>query len=83
MRKQLIINQMIEQTILYDDREKIVNIMSDSRLRNVKQCFTPNKHGTGSRFSYGWGGNLMENHVPRFNGPARMKTDVEFQIKLV
>ncbi|KAL8649422.1 MAG: hypothetical protein Q9210_004404 [Variospora velana] len=80
VRKQLIINQMIEQTMLHDDRKEAVNLMSDSRLQNVKQCFTPNKNGAGSRYSYGWGGNLVENYIPAYKGTARMKTDVEFQI---
>lgn len=81
VRKQLIISQAIEQTILMDKREDAVNLMSDSRLQNVKQCFTPNKRpGTGLRYSYGWGGGLTENYVPAFSGPPRMKTDVEFQI---
>ncbi|KAL8721353.1 MAG: hypothetical protein Q9225_001965 [Loekoesia sp. 1 TL-2023] len=81
VRKQLIINQAIEQTILIDNRPDAVNAMSDARLQNVKQCFTPNvRPGTGIRFSYGWGGGLTENYVAAFNGPPRMKTDVEFQI---
>lgn len=78
----MIINQAIEQTILIDNRQDAVNTMSDTRLQNVKQCFAPNvRPGTGIRFSYGWGGGLSENYVPAFNGPPRMKTDVEFQIK--
>lgn len=81
VRKQLIINQAIEQTILIDNRQDAVNTMSDTRLQNVKQCFAPNvRPGTGIRFSYGWGGGLSENFVAAFNGPPRMKTDVEFQI---
>ncbi|KAL9595447.1 MAG: hypothetical protein Q9219_006438 [cf. Caloplaca sp. 3 TL-2023] len=81
VRKQMIINQAIEQTILIDNRQNAVDAMSDARLRNVKQCFAPNvRPGTGIRFSYGWGGGLTENYVPAFNGPPRMKTDVEFQI---
>ncbi|KAL8711114.1 MAG: hypothetical protein Q9220_004495 [cf. Caloplaca sp. 1 TL-2023] len=81
VRKQLIINQAIEQTILVDSRADAVNVMSDARLRNVKQCFTHNvRSGTGIRFSYGFGGGLSENFVPAFNGPPRMKTDLEFQV---
>ncbi|KAI4202567.1 MAG: hypothetical protein LQ350_002510 [Teloschistes chrysophthalmus] len=81
VRKQLIINQMIEQTILIDSRPHAVNVMSDSRLQNVKQCFTHNvRPGTGIRFSYGWGGGLSENYIPAFQGSPRMKTDVEFQV---
>ncbi|KAL8953621.1 MAG: hypothetical protein Q9222_000547 [Ikaeria aurantiellina] len=81
VRKQLIINQAIEQTILVASRADAVNAMSDARLRNVKQCFTHNvRSGTGIRFSYGFGGGLSENFVPAFNGPPRMKTDVEFQV---
>ncbi|KAL8663280.1 MAG: hypothetical protein Q9202_004029 [Teloschistes flavicans] len=82
VRKQLIINQIIEQTILIDSRPHAVNVMSDSRLQNVKQCFTHNvRPGTGIRFSYGWGGGLSENYIPAFQGSPRMKTDVEFQVK--
>ncbi|KAL9026519.1 MAG: hypothetical protein Q9196_004825 [Gyalolechia fulgens] len=81
VRKQLIINQAIEQTILIENRQDAVNTMSDTRIQNVKQCYAPNvRPGTGIRFSYGWGGGLSENYVPAFNGPPRMKTDVEFQI---
>ncbi|KAI4098483.1 MAG: hypothetical protein L6R37_006470 [Teloschistes peruensis] len=81
VRKQLIINQMIEQTILIDSRPHAVNVMSDSRLQNVKQCFTHNvRPGTGIRFSYGWGGGLSENYIAAFQGSPRMKTDVEFQV---
>ncbi|KAI4204750.1 MAG: hypothetical protein LQ346_001574 [Caloplaca aetnensis] len=80
VRKQLIINQMIEQTVLHEDRQTIIDIMTESRLRNVKHCLTPNNNGSGSRFNYGWGGGLAESYIPRYNGSARMKTDVEFQI---
>ncbi|KAL8705541.1 MAG: hypothetical protein Q9201_001358 [Fulgogasparrea decipioides] len=81
VRKQLIINQMIEQTILIDSRPDAVNVMSDTRLQNVKQCFTHNvRPGTGIRFSYGWGGGLAENYIPAYQGPPRMKTDVEYQV---
>lgn len=81
VRKQLIINQMIEQTVLHENRRKLLDILSESRLQNVKQCLTPNNNGSGSRFSYGWGGGLAEGYIPQFKGSARMKTDVEFQIK--
>ncbi|KAL8807129.1 MAG: hypothetical protein Q9200_004795 [Gallowayella weberi] len=81
VRKQLVINSAIEQTILFEDRSEAVNMMTDTRLTNVKICFTPNvKRGSGSRFSYGWGGGLAENYLEPFNGPPRMKTDVEFQV---
>ncbi|KAL8874123.1 MAG: hypothetical protein Q9174_000493 [Haloplaca sp. 1 TL-2023] len=81
VRKQLIINQLIEQTILIENRPEAVNIMSEGRLENVKQCFTHNvKPGTGIRYSYGHGGGLSQTFVGAFQGPPRMKTDVEYQI---
>ncbi|KAL8856923.1 MAG: hypothetical protein Q9178_006512 [Gyalolechia marmorata] len=81
VRRQLIINHAIEQTILIDNRSDAVNIMNGARLPNVKQGFTHNKGGSGIRYSYGWGGGLQQGHVPAWNGQPRMKTDVEFQVK--
>ncbi|KAL8735651.1 MAG: hypothetical protein Q9166_000820 [cf. Caloplaca sp. 2 TL-2023] len=83
VRKQLIITQAIEQTILMENRAEAVNLMSDARLDNVKQCFVPNekaKSGAGIRYNYGWGGALASGYIPPWSGAPRMKTDVEFQV---
>ncbi|KAL8844334.1 MAG: hypothetical protein Q9176_001244 [Flavoplaca citrina] len=79
-RKQLIINQAIEQTILINSRQDATNIMNETRLSNVKQCYAHNVGGSGHRFSYGWGGGLVSAFVPAWSGPPRMKTDVEYQV---
>ncbi|KAI4165063.1 MAG: hypothetical protein LQ342_001340 [Letrouitia transgressa] len=81
VKKQLIINHAIEQTILIENRAAAVETMSESRLLNVKQCYAHNiKHGEGLRLSYGWGGGLVQGHLSAFKGTPRMKTDIEYQI---
>ncbi|KAI4111346.1 MAG: hypothetical protein LQ339_000545 [Xanthoria mediterranea] len=80
VRKQLVINQAIEQTLLIDKREEVVKKMNETRLSNVKQVYTHNARGTGLRYSYGWGGGLAQSFVPAWSGPTRMKTDVEYQV---
>ena len=80
--RQLVINQSIEQTILVEDRPHAVDLMNNSRLPNVKQCFTMNvRAGEGLRLTYGYGGNAGSNYVPPFKGLPRMGTDVEYQIQ--
>ncbi|KAL8785930.1 MAG: hypothetical protein Q9213_003079 [Squamulea squamosa] len=79
-RKQLIIVHGIDQTILIDNRKDASDLMNATRLPNVKQCFTHNTKNTGHRFTYGWGGGVVQGHVPAWNGQPRMKTDVEFQV---
>ena len=84
VRKQLIIGQGIEQTILIKDRSEAVDLMNTSRPHNVKQCFAQNNApGTGLRLGYGAGGGLSESFVQRFQGIPRMKTDIEHQIRYV
>ena len=82
VRRQLIIGQSIEQTLLIEDRQKAMNLLNDSRLPNVKQCFTMNNRlGEGLRYSYGYGGDVGSSHIPAFVGVPRMGTDVEYHIK--
>ena len=82
VRKQLVIGQAIDQTILVEKRDEAIKLMNRSRLNNVKQCFTLNVDpGTGCRLGYGYGGGLSETFVPRFQGIPRMKTDIEYQIR--
>ena len=56
-RKQLVIAQSIDQSILIQDRGNAIDTMNGARLQNVKQCFTLiNKTGEGLRMGYGYGG---------------------------
>ncbi|KAL8998456.1 MAG: hypothetical protein Q9169_002493 [Polycauliona sp. 2 TL-2023] len=80
VRKQLIINHAIEQTILIDSREEVMREMNETKLANVKQCYTHNVRGSGLRYSYGWGGGLVQGYVAPWTGQPRMKTDVEYQV---
>ena len=56
-KKQLIIGQSIDQTILIENRGNAIDTMNSARLPNVKQCFTLiKKTGEGLRINYGYGG---------------------------
>ena len=56
-RKQLIIGQSIDQSILIENRRDAIDTMNSARLPNVKQCFTLiKKTGEGLRMNYGYGG---------------------------
>ena len=84
VRKQLIINNAVEQTILISDRAEAIRRMDHQKLNNVRQCFTQNqKPGSGLRLAWGFGGNLSQTFIQPFNGTPRMKTDVEYQVKCV
>ena len=78
--RQMIINQGIEQTVLIKDMEQAREIMDQSRLRNVKQCYSINNRG-GLRLTYGWEGGLSSTYVDSYRGIPRMKTDIEIQIR--
>lgn len=82
VRKQLIINQAIEQTVLTELRDDGVNALDGPNSRNVKQCYTLNvQHGSGLRLTHGYGGGLSQSFIDPFKGVPRMKTDIEYQIK--
>jgi hypothetical protein len=82
VRKQLIITQAIEQTVLTEDRNDGVAALEGNNSRNVKQCYTLNNQaGSGLRLSHGFGGGLSQSYVEPFKGIPRMKTDLEYQIK--
>ena len=83
-KKQLIINQGIDQTILIRDRAEAIDEMNRERLHNVRQCFALNERpGDGIRLGYGFRGGLSQSYQPGFRGVPRMKTDIEYQIKYV
>lgn len=83
VRKQLVINQSIEQTVLTKAREDGVAALEGPNRINVRQCFSLNAHRGGLRLSYGYDGGLTQNFIEPFRGIPRMKTDIEYQIKSV
>lgn len=84
IRRQLIINQGIEQTILIEDRQTAMRVMYDGpRPRNVKQCFClhDSRRGWGIRLGYAGGSaDASSSPIAPPEGKPRMKTDVESQL---
>jgi len=84
IRRQLIINQGIEQTILIEDRKTAMRVMYDgARPRNVKQCFClhDTRRGWGIRLGYTGGTtDASSGPIAPPDGKPRMKTDVESQL---
>lgn len=84
VRNSLIINQIIDQTILIDDRRDAIAIMDDNKLLNVKQCLTPNNDpGTGLRLAYAYGGGLTQSYQQAWRGNPRMHLDKDSYIRFV
>ncbi len=84
VRRQLIINQGIEQTLLIEGREEAHATMFEGpRLRNVRQCFSINKEkrGWGSRLSFNQSGEPSSAPIKPTERIPRMRTDNEAQIK--
>ncbi|KAH0562577.1 hypothetical protein GP486_002744 [Trichoglossum hirsutum] len=82
VKRQLIINQAIEQTILIEDRLKAQRVMYGvNRPQNVKQCYCFNESRKGWGIRFGYRGN-DESSAPMqpLGVKPRMKTDVESQI---
>jgi chromosome segregation ATPase len=83
VRRQLVLNQSIEQSILIKDRGTAIRAMYDGpRLRNVKQAFAINDKKRGWGFRLGFTGNEGRAIGPVYppQGKPRMKTDVESRI---
>lgn len=88
IKRQLIINQAIEQTILVKNKNDAERIMYDGpRPQNVKQCFAlhPTKRGWGLRFGYMQGPqdpgrDAAVGPITPPYGKPRMKTDVDSQV---
>jgi structural maintenance of chromosomes protein 6 len=82
IKRQLVINQSIEQTILIPSVKKARELMDRTRLPNVKQCYShqPHKPNAGERFSYGLGGALNSSFIPPWNKRPRMRTQAEDSI---
>ncbi len=58
-------------------------LFSGPRPRNVRTCLSvnENKRGQGIRYSYGPGGSQKLDPIPAWQGKARMKTDIDAQIR--
>ncbi|KAI9822363.1 MAG: Structural maintenance of chromosomes protein 6 [Pycnora praestabilis] len=83
VRRQLIINQGIEQTILIEDRnEANIALFDGVKPHNVKQgfCLNESKRGWGVRLGYSRGGEPTTTPISAWQGKPRMKIDVESQI---
>ena len=80
MLRQLVINQAIEQTILIEDNEEARELMLETVLPNVKQCYSFKGRG-GVRLTYANKGGVNSTYIDHFQGLPRMKTDVEVQIR--
>ena len=84
VRNQLIINQSIENIILFKDSDEGYAAMySGERPRNVKVClvFHPKRRGLGQRYRWGAGGGPANDPINEWGRAPRMKTDIEYQIK--
>lgn len=84
VRSQLIINQSIEQMVLIGNPDDAYNVLFQgaTRPRNIKAIFSfAARRGAGVRLRAGQGGEPASDPVSAFNGRARMKTDVEAQIR--
>lgn len=84
IRRQLIINQGIEQTILIESRQAAMSAMYDgAKPRNVKQCFclSDSRRGWGLRLGYtGASSDRSVSPITPPDGKPRMKTDIESQL---
>jgi structural maintenance of chromosomes protein 6 len=86
VKRQLIIQQGIDQTILIADREEAIRVMYDGpRLNNVRQCFCFNsaKRGWGHRLALSGNGEQNVSPIKVWDRAARMKSDDDSQIKYV
>lgn len=84
VKRQLIINQAIEQTLLIREWAEASRVMySGPKPRNVKQCFSLHKdrRGWGMRLGYGRGVEPSSSPMPPMAGRPRMKTDSESRIR--
>ncbi|KAI5283469.1 Structural maintenance of chromosomes protein 6 [Ascosphaera aggregata] len=85
VKRQLIINNGIEQTLLIEDLEEASKVMFDrQRPRNVKRCFAIDRHNPrrGYALTYNRSGGPGQSPIAAFQGQTRMKTDHESQIRI-
>jgi structural maintenance of chromosomes protein 6 len=85
VRKQLVIQHGIEQTILIANMEVASEVLyGGNRPRNVRRCysFDPNSKRRGLHLTYTRSGEASQDPIAEWNGPPRMRTDIEAQIRL-
>ncbi len=85
VRKQLVIQHGIEQTILIASMEEASKVLYGSdRPRNVRRCysFAPVGRRGGLHLTYTRSGEASQDPIAEWTGPPRMRTDIEAQIRL-
>ena len=87
VRKQLVIQHGIEQTILIENMEEASAVLygnGDGRPRNVKRCYTldPNSRQKGLHLTYTRNGEASQDPIAEWRGAARMRTDTDAQIRI-
>jgi structural maintenance of chromosomes protein 6 len=85
VRKQLVIQHGIEQTILIANMEEASEVLyGRDRPRNVRRCysFDPHSKRRGLHLTYTRSGEASQDPIAEWNGAPRMRTDIEAQIRL-
>lgn len=85
VRKQLVVQHGIEQTILIASMEEASEVLyGRARPRNVRRCysFDPNSKRRGLHLTYTRNGEASQDPISEWNGPPRMRTDIEAQVRL-
>lgn len=86
VRNSLIINQAADQTVLISDRNKAYAFMypaNGQKPQNVKvtMSFAADR-GAAIRYEYTGRGASKSSNVPPWQGPPRMKSDIQDQIRI-
>ena len=85
VKRQLVIQHGIEQTLLIADLDQATEMMyTEPRPRNVKRCYCINRHAKrkGYHLTYTRNGDASQDPIAEYQGRPRMKTDHEIQINL-
>lgn len=84
MRRQLIINQGIEQILLIENvKDASSELFDGERPRNVKRCYSidPQDRRRGFQLSYSRAGEPSQAPVSGWTEGPRMRSDVALQIE--
>lgn len=85
VRKQLVIQHGIEQTILIADMDEASAVLyGAARPRNVKRCYCIDRYSKrrGHMLSFTRSGEASQDPIHEYSGRPRMMTDIEAQITL-
>lgn len=74
VKRQLIISNKIEKTLLMEDRAEADNVMLQ-KPRNIQMCFTSSGHKVGGQSG------MKTESLDTYRGPPRFQTDIDSQIK--